>query len=182
VALPAGRWFAWRPLPAADGSPAAPEATALEGGRTLVLDAPAGQGVLAVAEGTVLPLDDGWAEPAGAAEGGDQGRLDAEHGVRVLGLHCFATGDGRASGTHYDDAGDGYGESRLDRFELAPDPDRGWTLTWTSEGPFPRPLRVRVVLHGVAATAATADGTDVIVQAGQATVVETGPFERLRLT
>ena len=52
VPLPDGWWYRWRGL--------ADEATLMEGGRTVDVDAPLGEPVLAVRAGTVLPLDDGW--------------------------------------------------------------------------------------------------------------------------
>jgi len=213
VHLPAGQWYRWRIGPPANGSgsqgdgaasaggpgPAgdgdAVEPAPVAGGRTLTVDAPLGQPVVFVRAGTVLPLDDGWAGGPGRLGGTDDpqagfpqpgGRLDAGHEPRLLSLHCFPDGQGRATGRGYDDAGDGHGPSRRDRFELQV-PARGGPdgrLTWVREGLYPPPARVRVVVHGVALRAATAGGDAVAVSASTdppVTVLETGAFDELVL-
>jgi alpha-glucosidase len=169
VPLPAGRWYRWRALPgtpvvppaAPGGESGADEVTTVEGGRTVLLDTPAGQPVVLVRAGTVLPLDDGWEGAAfdtDAGAGGSPapsgaGLLASGHEPRLLALHCFPAGDGGAVGECYDDAGDGDGPWRFDRFHLAAAPAGGRVLRWERDGEYRAPSRVRVVVHGEAATA-----------------------------
>ncbi len=78
----------------------------------------------------------------------------------------------------YSDAGDGYAESRLDRFEMAKS-ENGWEITWESQGEFALPYdRVELHLHGFAAKQAWIDGEEVEIQ-GQS--LECDRFERVRL-
>jgi alpha-glucosidase len=193
VPLPPGRWLRWRPLPAAgDGPVARLDRVVPVAGRPGVpvgLDAPLGSAPVLVRTGTVLTLDDGWAYPPGDVDGDvDVGRVAPGHEPRLVAFHCFPDDAGRAVGRAYDDAGDGYGPTRTDRLELTgPDGDR--VLRWSVEGAWPVPERVRVVVHGVAASAAMADGSPVAVRvegggAGGglvATVVDCGPFSSLEL-
>jgi alpha-glucosidase len=69
VPLPAGRWYRWRALPemaqtgemAKTGDPlpaGGDQVTVVEGGRTVQLDAPVGQPLMLVREGTELPIED----------------------------------------------------------------------------------------------------------------------------
>ena len=113
----------------------------LVGTRTVELDTPPGQPLVLVRAGTVLPLDDGW-----AADGPpDDGRLAPGHGPRRPAVHCFASAGGVAAGGSYDDAGDGYGPGRVDRFNLAAGPS-GPVLRWGRDGAYPAPGRLRVVV------------------------------------
>ena len=178
VALPAGRWIEWRPLPSVDEravveppGAAAPAPTAagaagpvVAGPRSVDVAAPLGAAPLFVRAGTVLPLDDGL--PA---------------------FHCFCDEQGRAAGTCFDDAGDGYGPSRRDRVEVVPGAGGLRTVRWERTGEWPPPGRVRVVVHGKAAVLARADGAAVEVEVlrtrgAAASVVECGPFDALELS
>ena len=141
--------------------------------------------------GSVVVLDDGWAEPGGPCridgdadgDGGGEpsGRpptVAFDHAPRLFALHCWPLA-GAASGSAADDAGDGDGPVRRDRFELADAVEGGTAvLRWSRAGQFPPPGRVRVVLHGLEVGAAVADGTPVPVEGG---AVVCGPFEELRL-
>ncbi len=132
VVAPPGWWYRWRP----GGSTGVPEVEGpFEGGEPVELMAPLGEPVLLVRGGTVLPLDDGWLDPAA--------RLEDDHGVKLLAFHCFPGRFRTAAGRGYDDAGDGHGPSRLDRLVLS-----GGRLRWERDGDYPAPERVRVVVHG----------------------------------
>jgi alpha-glucosidase len=136
LVVPAGSWYRWRPLPHEGVAP-------VEGGREHRLDAPLGQPVVLVRAGSVLPLDDG----------DHDGTLTAGHEPRRPAVHCFPRPDGTAEGACYDDAGDGYGAGRLDRFRL-----EGGTLRCEREGAYPPPDELRVVVHGPGAATAVGRG------------------------
>jgi alpha-glucosidase len=93
----------------------------VEGGRDVEVSAPIDHTPVFVRAGTVLPMDE-----------------DGE-----LALHVYGT---PARGVLYQDAGDGYGPWRVDRFTIfSDDPTR---LETTSEGDFPSAaLRTHLQLH-----------------------------------
>ncbi|MHB8681051.1 MAG: glycoside hydrolase family 31 protein [Acidimicrobiales bacterium] len=175
VELPDGDWHGWW---AADES----SARRVEA----VLDAPAGRIPVLVRGGSIVPLDDGWASPAGpCALGGDAsleripGPPDGGHAPRLLALHCWPDAAGDAMGHAVDDEGDGQGPERRDVFELTgATPGGTATLRWRCQGEFPMPGRVRVVVHGVAVGEAAADGQPVPSARG---AVACGPFAELQL-
>ncbi|MHB8220028.1 MAG: glycoside hydrolase family 31 protein [Acidimicrobiales bacterium] len=183
IPLPRGRWYHWRALPEFPGpgeDPSGPgdRVMVVEGGRTVTLDAPAGQPVVLVREGTILPLDDGW-----DGAGMDDGRLTTGHRPRLTAWHCFPDSNGNAVGTGYDDAGDGAGSSRVDRLCQSGDPAG---LEWEHDGGYGLPASVRVVVHGSSAPLAWADGNEAatsVSESGQLprTVVEAPAFRRLQL-
>jgi alpha-glucosidase len=173
--------------PVADAPAPVDVSVVVEGGRTVRVDAPTGQPTVFVRGGSIVPLDDGWLPdgPSGAQPGDgqpgvwpahrsgdrpDDGALAAGHEPRRLAVHCFPDADGAAAGTVYDDAGDGFGPWRRDRFRLViVGGDRGdapaeTVLTWERDGNYPAPDGLRVVVHGVAASRASADGRDVDVR------------------
>jgi len=203
VPLPAGRWYRWRALPemaqtgemakTGDPSPAGgDQVTVVEGGRTVQLDAPVGQPLVLVREGTVLPLDDGWADSGSEGSDAGGGMLSLGHEPRLPAFHCFPGADGGAAGDCYDDSGDGDGPSRVDRIRLvvhgpAGGPGRDAVVSWEREGAYDLPARVRVVVHGMAASWATADGEEVdtvvttVPGREPITAVDCSPFTELRL-
>jgi alpha-glucosidase len=126
VSLPEGRWYRWRPFIEESSLPVA-------GGRPVQLEAPLGEPVVLVREGSAIPLDDGVHD----------GALTEGHEPVLAAVHCFPREDGTAEGTGYDDAGDGYGPGRIDRFALEDS-----TLRWEREGDHPPPEALRVVVHG----------------------------------
>ena len=181
--LPAGEWFRWRALPPMEGGtgPGSTRWSGWSGHRRSSFDTPPGQPLVLVRAGTVLPLDDGW-----AADGPpDDGRLAPGHGPRRPAVHCFASAGEVAAGGSYDDAGDGHGPGRVDRFNLAAGPS-GPVLRWGRDGAYPAPGRLRVVVHGLSATRAMADGFEVEATVwrddrGQATTsVDCRTFDELR--
>jgi hypothetical protein len=143
-------------------------------------------------------LDDGWIALGDACEidaDGDLGSihdpavraagahnatiLGLDHAPRRLSFHCWPTEGGDAGGTCIDDAGDGYGARRLDTLRLTGAVAGGsGALTWDRGGDFPPPPVVRVVLHGLVAETATADGEPVAIRGSS---IECGPFTDLRL-
>ena len=173
VELPAGDWWRFRPLPGLAGTTEEPEL--LAGGRRVDLDNLLGQPTWLVRAGSILPLDDSWADGGHPAGG-----LAPDHAPGLLAFHVFPGGDGRASGTCLDDAGDGYGPRRTDRVELD-----DTMITWRTEGTYPRPKSVSVVVHGWALTGAICDGievpgADISVRSG-ATTIRVAPFSELVL-
>jgi alpha-glucosidase len=157
VVLPAGEWALWSPVP--NGAAANDGRDAGDGGvgavfhaRTAHVEAPLGAPKVFVRAGTVLPLDDGPFR---------DGAIGLAHAPRLLSLHCVPDLSGRARGTLFDDAGDGYGPSRRHRFSLSSGAGGLRTFHWEREGDYPDPERIRVVLHGRAAAAVRADGVDV---------------------
>jgi len=140
--------------------------------------------------GSVVPLDDGWADgdgpchidgdvvPAARRVAGGA-PLTLDHAPRLLAFHCWPDADGAASGVCIDDAGDGDGPIRRDvlRVEGAR-PGATASVTWACSGEFPSPAMVRVVLHGLSAARAVADGTEVAVSGPG---VECPPFTELTL-
>lgn len=177
VWLPPG---AWRSLWAADGD--------IESAGPVTASAPLERAPVFVRAGSVLPLDDGWARPGSPcalpgdddlAPGGPPAVApDPDHVPVLFALHCWPQ-DGSASGAAVDDAGDGDGPVRRDEFVLSgAAPGATAVLRWRRSGAFPAPERLRVVLHGLEATSATADGIPLEVRGGS---VQCAPFEELRL-
>ena len=164
VSLPPGGWWRYRPLPGLSVGEV-PAAVRIEGGRPVELDAVLGQPTGLARAGAVIPLDDAWDHGARPAGG-----LAPDHAPGLLAFHVFADGEGRASGTCLDDAGDGHGPRRVDH--LTRDGD---TVAWRSEGDYPRPRTVSVVLHGEVLVGAVCDGVpvaagDISVRAGTTTL------------
>ncbi len=107
------------------------------------------------------------------------GALALDHAPRLLGFHCWPDEDGVASGLCVDDAGDGDGPTRRDVVHVEGAQSGGTaTWTWDRSGDFPPPEVVRVVLHGLSAARAVADGVEVPVSGGS---VECAPFTELTL-
>jgi len=178
VCLPSGEWH---PLWSAD-------APGARSGRTEVACPSARIAVLARA-GSIIALDDGWARPGACVVEGDDdperapgagtGAPSGDHAPRMLAFHCWPTA-GTASGSCADDSGDGDGPVRADELVLS-GVERGGTarMRWRSLGAYPRPQRVRVVVHGWTAGSALADGRPVPVRGG---TVECEAFDELELT
>jgi alpha-glucosidase len=185
VTLPGGSWTSlWR------GGAAAGAHTA--GG--VEVDAPLERIPVLVRAGSVVTLDDGWAEADGACaidgdvgaspgesgDGAPAGRaLAADHRPRLLAFHCWPDAQGEASGILVDDEGDGFGPRRRDELQLEGLGSGGtYRLRWRRDGGYAPPAQVRVVLHGLEVSSASADGTDVTPVDGG---IVCGPFDELRL-
>ncbi|WP_254565446.1 glycoside hydrolase family 31 protein [Oscillatoria sp. HE19RPO] len=116
--------------------------TMLEGSQRLTLEVPLEEIPLFVKAGTVLPMEQG-------------GHLT---------LHLYPPTDGNSTGWLYSDAGDGYGESRLDRIHLERTAD-GLAIAWESQGDYPFPYSsVELQIHGMAVQQVWVDGTEVEFQ------------------
>ena len=174
VDLPPGAWWRFRPILGLDRKPA-DVSTRLAGGHRVELDSVLGQPTWLARAGAVLPLDDSWTDGGHPAGG-----LAPDHAPGLLAFHLFPDDAGRATGACLDDAGDGYGPRRVDRVTL--DADVG---TWRSDGAYPRPLAVSVVVHGSSLSGAVCDGVevpsaDISVRSG-ATTIRVGAFSELVL-
>jgi alpha-glucosidase len=203
VSLPSGRWRSiWqgsldrpgreRPSEALEGDPSKP----------VVLPGPLEHPPVVVREGSVVPLDDGFADVRGpcALEGdsgislssgvpGDyparslstSGALDVGHAPRLLSFHAWPAQGGEARGECVDDEGDGYGPTRHDQLQLDGAVEgANAVLHWRTRGEFPAPSRVRFVLHGFDSRCVIKDGEDIGPTSHGA--IECSPFERLELT
>jgi alpha-glucosidase len=181
VVLPRGDWTSiWAGTEKRlGGDPLAP----------VTLRAPLERPVVLARAGSILTLDDGFADPRGpCALAGDpplrsrSAPLSVDHAPRSLAFHLFPSSSGEAAGVRFDDAGDGAGPSRLEALRLEGASVLGEgpaTLTVRASGDFPPPPRVRVVLHGLEAEHVIADGIDVGATAYGG--VEVPYFERLEL-
>jgi len=91
---------------------------------------------------------------------------------------CFHLYPGNGTSQLYQDAGDGYGPSRLSRFELQQVNNR-LELIWKSEGDYAFPDEIiHVRLHGLPAQHAWVDGQEIQIRDNR---LETGAFQRLSL-
>jgi alpha-glucosidase len=186
LVLPSGRWRSiW-----------ADDADAGEGGSEVPLEAPADRMPILVRAGSIVPLDDEWTTVRGPCQldadddmatgprpdGGGGGRgtvLGLDHAPRRLAFHCWPTDGGDARGRCVDDAGDGDGPVRRDALQMRGAVAGGsMVVTWERQGDFPAPASVRVVVHGLVADGAMADGEPVRVTGSS---IECGPFSELRL-
>lgn len=172
IALPAGAWWRWELIPGMSGG-STDAAERVTGHADLT--ARLGQPLVFARDGAIIPLDDGWRHSTRPVGG-----LPADHSTSVLALHVFRNHEGGATGSNFDDEGDGGGPSRLDAFEL-----RDGVLRWSSLGDYPRPAMVTVVLHGQQISRASADGRELsdrqITIEGQRTVLHLDAFSELVL-
>lgn len=171
-----GRWYQWIP---GSGSVDDVVVTVKAGEDGVVVDAPIGRGGWLVRAGSMLALDDAWMGPA---------TLQADHAPIELSFHFFPDEHAHASGVSIDDAGDGYGPSRRDEFVLESS-GAGWVLSWRRVGNHPIGGPVRIVLWGIEATSARADGEVVpiaVVSAAMGVRASRldgiAPFSRLELS
>ena len=174
VALPPGTWWLWRAIPPRAGGPS----EVLErhtGGGEVVVEGRLGQPLLFIKAGAIVPLDDAFQDGSSPAGG-----LRSDHAPTGLSFHVFPDQDGVAVGANFDDAGDGDGPGRRDVLNLDGD-----IVTWSATGSFARPETITLVLHGIAISAATADGQPLAPTAlrkvGDATVIHSPSFDRLEL-
>ena len=119
--------------------------TLIEGGREVNLAAPLEQIPLLVKAGTILPM---------------------EEGDRLI-LHLYPPVQGEGSSCLYSDAGDGYGEWRLEQWTMVRN-ENGIELSWEQQGDYAFPYQsIQLHLHGVEAQQAWVDGKEVILKDNQ---------------
>jgi alpha-glucosidase len=129
--------------------------TANEGGRQITLEAPLEQIPLLVRAGSILPMEES----------------------EQLILHLYPPAEGTSVGYLYGDAGDGYGEWRLEQFQIVRSPG-GLELTWEQQGDYAFPYKsVRLHFHGFKVQQAWVDEEEVICQGQQ---LECQPFGQVR--
>jgi alpha-glucosidase len=103
--------------------------------------------------------------------------IPLEEDGRIM-LHFYAAPEGENNRSMYSDAGDGYGPSRIDRFETSRSGDR-LTILWKKEGAFPFPYEdVSIVIHGIEIRQAFADGEKI---ACNENLLVTNMFNELRI-
>lgn len=116
--------------------------TLLQGEGMIQLEAPLEQIPVLVRAGSILPM-----------EAGEQ-----------LVLHLYPPLSGECEGTVYQDAGEGYGDFRVDHFRLLRY-EQGLKLTWEQRGNYPLPDGgVQLQLHGGSLQQAWVDGQAVMTQ------------------
>ncbi|MBD1881764.1 glycoside hydrolase family 31 protein [Coleofasciculus sp. FACHB-T130] len=138
----------------------------LEGSQSVNLDAPLEQIPVLVRAGSILPMEE----------------------QRQLILHLYPPVQGTGEAHLYSDAGDGYGESRLDRFRMVRD-ENGLELTWEEQhGDYAFPYAsVQVQLHGMEVQQAWIDGAEVTCQGNRVECVSAAGggsihrFQQIRL-
>jgi alpha-glucosidase len=129
--------------------------TLLEGPDKVELDVSLERIPLFVSAGTVLPMENDG----------------------ILELHLYPPISGSGSDLIYSDEGDGYGESRLDRFDLTREEDT-IILEWMKEGEYSFPYsEIEVQVHGVRVTSAQVDEAEFPCKDNQIRVTE---FFRIR--
>jgi alpha-glucosidase len=128
----------------------------LEGPAVVTLDAPLQRIPILVKAGSLIPME-----------------VNGE-----LHLHLYAPITGIGLGTLYSDAGDGYGEWRLDEWRMTPQ-EAGFQLVWESYGSFEFPYsQIHLHFHGVEVQQAWVDGAEVPVEGNH---LQCGKFQQLNL-
>ena len=114
----------------------------IEGPGQINLDAPLEQIPLLVKAGSILPMKD----------------------AQQLIVHLYPPVQGPSTNYLYSDAGDGYGEWRIDQFRMVRD-ENGLELTWEQQGDYPFPYKsVQLQVHGISLQQVWVDGTEVPYQ------------------
>lgn len=114
----------------------------LEGDKTVTLSASLEQIPILVKAGSILPLSE------------DQ----------QMTLHLYPPEQGKSEYQLYSDAGEGYGESRVDRFSLTRH-EQGLELTWEQQGEYPFPYEtICLKVHGLPIQQAWVDDQQAEVQ------------------
>jgi alpha-glucosidase len=116
--------------------------TLLEGGKTMQLEAPLEQIPVLVRAGSILPMED----------------------AQQLTLHLYPPLEGESEGCIYSDAGDGYEDSRRDRFRLIR-AQQSLELIWEQEGNYNFPYQgVQLQVHGMSVQQAWVDEQEVAIE------------------
>jgi alpha-glucosidase len=96
----------------------------------------------------------------------------------ILELHLYPLDGETRQDLLYSDEGDGYGASRLDRFDLTREGNE-INLEWVKEGEYPFPYpEIEVHVHGVHVTSTYVDGVEAVCHDNQVRVKD---FNRIRL-
>ncbi|MBE9168947.1 glycoside hydrolase family 31 protein [Pleurocapsales cyanobacterium LEGE 06147] len=131
--------------------------TVIEGGKTTQLEVSLEQIPLLVREGSILPMEK----------------------EKQLILHLYPPQSGKSEGYVYSDRGDGYGESRLDRFRLLRNGE-SLELIWERQGNYDFPYQtVQLNIHGVSVQQAWVDEQEAIAQRQQ---LQCHLFRRVRFS
>ncbi|WP_315787965.1 glycoside hydrolase family 31 protein [Fischerella sp. JS2] len=129
--------------------------TLIKGGRQINLETPQDQIPILVKAGSILPMQ-------------------AE---QQLMLQLYPPIEKDCQGIVYSDAGDGYGEWRLDKFQMRRN-SKELELSWEEQGNYAFPYEsVQLHLHAVAAEQAWMDGTEVDLKGK---VLECNRFQQVR--
>ncbi len=99
------------------------------------------------------------------------------HEGEELTLHLYLPGQGKYSSSLYNDAGDGYGPWRVDRFSLNSE-NGAYELLREIEGEFESYSRVWLVVHGAQVKRCSVDSKEVLCEDGRFLV---GDFHVVRL-
>ncbi|MEM1205501.1 MAG: glycoside hydrolase family 31 protein [Acidobacteriota bacterium] len=155
VRLPAGRWYdVWTDR-------------CFEGGQDVELEGPLERLPILARAGAVIPV----APHDGAADGNPAGETGG------ITLHLWPPdGDGAVVSQLYDDAGDGYGDHRLELFRVARTGD-GFTVDRGVSGQYPAPASYGLRPRSMGAVVVEADGRPCPQQPGGGFRVP--PFRRL---
>ncbi|MDV2994543.1 MAG: Oligosaccharide 4-alpha-D-glucosyltransferase [Chroococcidiopsis sp. SAG 2025] len=150
--------------------------SAIAGGQTIELDSPLEQIPLLVKAGSILPMEDSkqlilhlYPPVKTAEERGTDSSLCAFAPNAALRLRLMRDQNSYTlySYTLYTDAGDGYGESRCDRFSLTQHED-SLELTWEQQGNYDFPYQsVQLHVHGVSLQQAWVDDRETTLQGQQ---------------
>jgi alpha-glucosidase len=97
------------------------------------------------------------------------GSIVADVRGRALTLHVHRPeGDSACGSVLYMDAGDGYGGSRVDRFDLQRQSSDGYRLRWSTEGDYPWPYEsITMELHGFSSDRIIVDGNEALLHGGR---------------
>lgn len=119
------------------------DGTQLEGGKQVTLEAPLEQIPLLVKAGTILPMEE----------------------AKQLSLHLYPPVQGTSESDLYSDAGDGYGEWRLDKFRMVRS-ENSLEISWEQQaGNYPFPyIGIKLHIHGMELQQAWVDGKEVDFQ------------------
>ncbi len=126
----------------------------IEGGKEINLEAPLEQIPLLIKAGTILPMEDG----------------------EQLSLHIYPPMQETSEASLYNDAKDGYGDWRVDRFQMVRF-ENGLDLIWDKQGDYPFPYKsVQLYLHAMKIQQVWIDEQEVSIQ-GQK--LECQPFGKV---
>jgi alpha-glucosidase len=129
--------------------------TRIAGGQTIQIEASLEQIPLLVKAGSILPMEDA---------------------TRLI-LHLYPPDQGESESYIYSDAGDGYGETRLDRFRLTRQ-RTNLELEWEQQGDYPFPYEtIQIQVHGLSVQQAWVDGQVTTVQEQQ---LQCHSFQQIR--